>query len=1538
MQTYTHAIACTNKLVRVLGESHLKVFKNHFFEADDKRLDREGFVRAVHLALAAWSNDTNVGKDKVAAERHLETVMKDFTDGKLLHLFTQLDCDKDGKVDWMDVSTFMVEGAAIKQTIKQFQDKPEVKEWEGKEVDRIVYIEAWRKVVLCTQSKVVYVYNTSGTPYAELVGHKSSVMNAFYLTAIDRLCTTSSDSTIIIWDEKQRAILKQIPFPQPILCAVSIQLDMGPYLYVAGLDSNIKGYNIDTLLSWSPQDIQREDERTWNSPGALADDDKKLRKKFRRVDEEVPSSSDGEPLTPPPQYKGKKKVPLASSSDEEAPGPVAELKRKRKRRKREDLFTSGDSKKYPVPSIKFSSGHDDWVTELIIINDLRLVISASLDKTIRVWDLFTGDMRYKKVGHTKGVLSLCYMEEYRLLISSGYGKEVVVWNPFTPNVALAILVGHEKQVLGVAHFPNTPTCISMDVTGRVIVWDVRSYTQVQAFGGMLNKYIPPPIACYCLDTEDGLLISMGKVMSWYKVRESAHTHKMKQPISHVLVSQPKEIVVLAAGSKAYTYSLLDGRLVMAYERLSSCDISGLVWCTDDCSYFAVGNTDGRVKVVNTDTGAVTGTFKASSLSGVAALFRVKNVGEARGRMRHKETRLLLILLGKGQVTVVNHNRLNNERPVLKHQALIGGTKYPDAQVTLACYSGAMNTLVIFGDGSEGEHYCEAWNLNNMEAHAHFDTLHTKVTACCMLDTRSCMLTCNEDGKLWIWSQHNFAKMVEVSLAGEGVFVATSISFNESELGIVVTDEKKVKILSFTWIVCQFFEVHKDASWNLVCAPGDQELYRGRYVIEKVIRGTSNEVMLGVDLRLNKRVALKAVVDLHEYQNEVELYNILLKAGSEGVIKLFDHWVDKNGPAHLALECGGPTLWDVTHQKGKQVTAIANNDEMHAIVEGVTRGLVEIHNAGYIHSDIKAKNVVQVGRKWKIIDLDSSCKIDGLLPLEFTPFYCPPEMAKKRKHGNSLRAHTSYDMWSLGIVIYECLCGERIFEAYETCEAVVDWLSSADDVVQSFVSNRIRRAVVKDSVLGALLEGILQVQPSERKSAQWCLEFLRANQYLSDTAPAPVELRPFPNTVPQSIEMLRLREGDYEGEEALFKTTPTPCSLITVSAVCEMPSVILLADHDAYTGNSLLRVFSLRMEYHGRLPTNDYDDTDVNWHFPLQRDIQEQREEEHEGEGSKKEATHTDWVTRSPSILLKTYSWNDLQKKMDDMSAKDCDNDRKASLMQMTDDISPFFAAWKKSGANYKPVPTFYAKAGSPVHRKVAMRAAPKPAVSSGLGELRDTDFIRTLPKTLKKEQPVSRVVPRERCFCGKSPTGQQLQDIHKSISARITKKEGGVNDSTLWIQPHSGFKMPKGDNPKWVADADMLLGMDKATKCSIGHPLKDLKTYTSATDCTDCGVELPCCSLVKTCTLCHYVGCEQCIENKRTAERASPPTPSPTPTATVLPPRITDSPFEVYGGVKISSSALNRARSRSIQRDAELQQRSPPRFRLGNTNGRPKII
>ena len=91
--------------------------------------------------------------------------------------------------------------------------------------------------------------------------------------------------------------------------------------------------------------------------------------------------------------------------------------------------------------------------------------SASIDRTIKLWNLPTGKLRRTLVGHTKGVRKITYSSEYRFLISVGFDFDVLVWNPYVANLILR-LTDHGCSLCDVQIIPNTPILISADVEGR----------------------------------------------------------------------------------------------------------------------------------------------------------------------------------------------------------------------------------------------------------------------------------------------------------------------------------------------------------------------------------------------------------------------------------------------------------------------------------------------------------------------------------------------------------------------------------------------------------------------------------------------------------------------------------------------------------------------------------------------------------------------------------------------------------------------------------------------------------------------------------------------------------------------------------------------------------------------------------------------------------------------------------------------------------------------------------------------------------------
>merc|ERR1719456_102725 len=141
--------------------------------------------------------------------------------------------------------------------------------------------------------------------------------------------------------------------------------------------------------------------------------------------------------------------------------------------------------------------HKKAINDLLMIQDINLLASASSDASILMWDCAA--MRPKKTlrGHKKGVFSLAYSMDYHCLLSAGLDQDALVWNPYVERVPIFRLKGHTHALCGVTVVPGTPQILTADVAGTFRLWDMRNFRCVQTFGGTeslhdLNTFVALP--------------------------------------------------------------------------------------------------------------------------------------------------------------------------------------------------------------------------------------------------------------------------------------------------------------------------------------------------------------------------------------------------------------------------------------------------------------------------------------------------------------------------------------------------------------------------------------------------------------------------------------------------------------------------------------------------------------------------------------------------------------------------------------------------------------------------------------------------------------------------------------------------------------------------------------------------------------------------------------------------------------------------------------------------------------------------------------
>ena len=295
-----------------------------------------------------------------------------------------------------------------------------------------------------------------------------------------------------------------------------------------------------------------------------------------------------------------------------------------------------------------------------------------------------------------------------------------------------------------------------------------------------------------------------------------------------------------------------------------------------------------------------------------------------------------------------------------------------------------------------------------------------------------------------------------------------------------------------------------------------EIFAENYRIEKMLgSGGFSRVYKATQIDLERAVAVKILQPpIQSTQDERErdeklqgLINrferearMVSKLKSPHTITMYAYGQDSQGQLFMSIEyVDGRTLSELVREQGA-----LEPDRVAKIMRQVLISLYEAHELGMLHRDIKPQNIMayeHLGQRDQVklldfgivkligtestrdqIDLTSDDTLVG------TPRYMAPEYIR----GEELTA--SSDLYSLGLVMYELLVGERAIQADSSIQIIGKQLERESFYLPQFLPSI-------DIALRRIIDGMLEKNTAIRyDSALKVIEDLEAREADRHTAP------------------------------------------------------------------------------------------------------------------------------------------------------------------------------------------------------------------------------------------------------------------------------------------------------------------------------------------------------------------------------------------------------------------------------------------------------
>jgi len=263
---------------------------------------------------------------------------------------------------------------------------------------------------------------------------------------------------------------------------------------------------------------------------------------------------------------------------------------------------SSQESDYAVPERRLE-GHSGFVQDVALSNNGEFVVSASWDRSLRLWSLKSGDTICKFLGHTKDALSVAFSPDNRQIVSGGRDNKLKMWNVKGECMHTLDRDTHTDWVSCVrfSPAPTSPLIVSGGWDNLVKVWnlsDFRCTYTLSGHTGHVNSVTVSPDGSLCASAGKD-----GKAKLWDLSRgEHLYELNCEEPINQICFSPNRYWLCAATQSAIRIYDLenkepLAELTPMSEKSKRPAECTSIAWAPDGSCLYS-GYTDNTIRVWN----------------------------------------------------------------------------------------------------------------------------------------------------------------------------------------------------------------------------------------------------------------------------------------------------------------------------------------------------------------------------------------------------------------------------------------------------------------------------------------------------------------------------------------------------------------------------------------------------------------------------------------------------------------------------------------------------------------------------------------------------------------------------------------------------------------------------------------------------------------------------------------------------------------------------------------------------------------------------